>query len=249
MVPLTRHGFREMLIGSVVLVGAILVIGDFTSGPWLLLTILPLLVLAWLFSFFRDPHRRIPDEQHVMVSPADGTVSDITELTDCELLGGGPAVRVGIFLSIFNVHINRSPCDGKVVKVIYKKGKFINAMSHNKASEENESNTVVLAEPTTGKPVAVVKQIVGLIARRIVFDAKLDDVLKRGDRIGMIKFGSRTELYVPKWLEPEVKVNVGQAVRGGADIMIQLRKPIHMLTPAGDVPGEFEPLIGRETPA
>ena len=135
------------------------------------------------------------------------------------------------------------------MKVIYKKGKFINAMSHNRASEENESNTVVLAEPTSGKPIAVVKQIVGLIARRIIFTAKEGDTLKRGERIGMIKFGSRTELYVPLTLVPQAKVRVGQAVRGGADIIVMLGKPIHTLEPAKDVSEEFEPLVGRETPA
>jgi phosphatidylserine decarboxylase len=244
MVPLTRHGFREMLIGSLVLVAAAVVLG---WGFWWPISLVVLPVLIWLFAFFRDPDRPIPAEQHVMVSPADGTVSDITDVHS-EMLGG-PAVRVGIFLSVFNVHINRSPCDGKVAKVDYKKGKFINAMSHSKASEENESNTVVIAEPVSGRPVAVVKQIVGLIARRIIFSARMGDMLERGQRIGMIKFGSRTELYVPKWLEPQVKVHVGQPVRGGADIVIVLGKPIHTMEPAKDVGEEFEPLVGRETPA
>src|SRR5439155_6179826 len=112
-------------------------------------------------------------------------------------------------------------------------------MSHNKASEENESNTVGIAEPDTDRPIAVVKQIVGLIARRIIFAAKEGDVLKRGDRIGMIKFGSRTELYVPTALAPQVKVQVGQTVRGGADILIVLGKPIHTLEPAREVGEEY----------
>ena len=245
MVPLTRHGFREMLIGSLVLVAAAVVLGLW----WWPISFIVLPVLIWLFAFFRDPNRSIPAEQHVMVSPADGTVSDITELPTCDLLGGGPALRVGIFLSVFNVHVNRSPCDGKVIKVIYKKGKFINAMSHAKASEENESNTIELAEPDSGRPIAVVKQIVGLIARRIIFDAREGDVLHRGQRIGMIKFGSRTELYVPLWLEPQAKVQVGQSVRGGADILVSLGKPIHTTEPAKNVGAEYEPLVGRETPA
>src|SRR5947207_2389099 len=243
MVPLTRHGFREMLIGSLVLVAAAVVLGFW----WWPISFIVLPVLLWLFAFFRDPERPIPAEQHVMVSPADGTVSDIEELPHDDLLGG-PALRVGIFLSVFNVHINRSPCDGKVVKVIYKKGKFINAMSHNRASEENESNTIVLAEPTSGKPIAVVKQIVGLIARRIVFAGREGDVLTRGQRIGMIKFGSRTELYIPLWLKPQVKVEIGQTVRGAADIIALLENPIHTTVTAVD-PNEFEPLVGRETPA
>jgi phosphatidylserine decarboxylase len=245
MLPLTRHGFREMLIGSMALI--IVAIG--LGLAWWPLALFVVPVLIWLFAFFRDPDRQIPAEQHVMVSPADGTVSDITELENCELLGNVPAVRVGIFLSVFNVHVNRCPCDGKVARVIYKKGKFINAMSHARASEDNESNTVVLAEPATEKPIAVVKQIVGLIARRIIFDPKDGEILRRGQRIGMIKFGSRTELYVPRWLEPQAKVQVGQSVRGGADVIVTLGKPIHTTERAGDVGEEYEPLVGRETPA
>ena len=183
-----------------------------------------------------------------MVSPADGKVSDITELDHDELIGG-PCVRIGIFLSVFNVHVNRSPCDGRVVQVIYKKGKFINAMSHNRASEENESNTIVMAEPNGDRPIAVVKQIVGLIARRIVFDPQEGEILRRGQRIGMIKFGSRTELYVPQWLEPQMKVQVGQSVRGGADVIVTLGKPIQTTEAAREVGEEYEPLVGRETPA
>ena len=243
MLPLTRHGFKEMLIGSL----ALLVVAVGLGWAWWPLALIVLPVLIWLFSFFRDPHRIVPDDQHIMVSPADGTVSDITEIPNHELLGS-PCVRVGIFLSVFNVHINRCPCDGRVVDVIYKRGKFINAMSHNQASEQNESNTVVLAEPAGDRRVAVVKQIVGLIARRIVFTAQPGDTLSRGQRIGMIKFGSRTELYIPLWLAPQVKVTVGQSVRGGADVIATLGQPIHgqMKRLDGE---ELEPLIGRETPA
>src|SRR3954467_13189203 len=138
MFRVTRHGFREMLTGSVALVLTAFILGYF-AWWWLALLMVP--VLVWLFAFFRDPERGVPDEQHAMVSPADGTVSDVTEVENDPLLGG-PAVRVGIFLSVFNVHVNRAPCDGKVLKVEYKKGKFINAMKHNQASDENESNTI-----------------------------------------------------------------------------------------------------------
>src|SRR5688572_5843178 len=193
MFRVTRHGFREMLIGTVVL--AIVAAGlGYAFWP-LALIVVP--VLIWLFAFFRDPERTLPDEQHAMVSPADGKVSDITNVEFDELLGG-PAVRVGIFLSVFNVHVNRAPCDGRVLSISYKRGRFINAMKHGEASEQNESNTVVLAEPRGDRPVCVVKQIVGLIARRIIFTAEKGDVIHRGQRIGMIKFGSRTELTIAK---------------------------------------------------
>jgi len=245
MFRVTRHGAREMLIGSVVLAVVAVVLDRFVFWP-LALLILP--VLIWLFAFFRDPDREIPADQDVMVSPADGTVSDISELPNDEFLQE-PAVRLGIFLSVFNVHINRSPCDGVVLETHYKKGKFINAMRHQLASDENESNTVVLGDPRSHKPIAVVRQIVGLIARRIIFSADKGQSLRRGERIGMIKFGSRTELTVPKSLEPQVMVKVGQTVRGGADILLKLGKPIHTTIPAPQQPEEFERTAPRETPA
>lgn len=238
----TRHGFWEMLIGTVVLLGTAAVLGLF----WPLLAILVLPVLIWLFAFFRDPERQIPVDQHVLVSPADGTVSDVTNVDHDPLLGG-PAVRVGIFLSVFNVHVNRSPCDGKVLKVEYKKGKFINAMKHGQASDENESNTILLAEPATGKPAIVVKQIVGLIARRIICTANEGETVSRGQRIGMIKFGSRTELTIAAWLEPTVKVQPGQTLRGAADVIAVLGgEGLHTTrtVPNPDV----EPLTPRTTP-
>jgi phosphatidylserine decarboxylase len=244
MVPLTRHGWREMLIGTVALAIVGVVLG-LAAWWWLGLVTLP--VLIWLFAFFRDPNRPIPTQQFAYVSPADGTVSDVEELPHYDLLNS-PAVRVGIFLSVFNVHINRSPCDGRVVEVIYKKGKFINAMSHNEASTQNESNTIVLAEVNGDRRIAVVKQIVGLIARRIIFTARQGDTLRRGERIGMIKFGSRTELYIPTFLKPKIQVQVGQKVRGGADVIALLEEPIQTTEPASKSP-ELEPLIGRQTPA
>jgi phosphatidylserine decarboxylase len=221
MLPLTRHGWREMLIGTVLLAA----IAAGLSLIWHPLIFLPLPFLVFLFAFFRDPERPLPGDPMAVVSPADGTVSDITELAHDELLGG-PAVRIGIFLSVFNVHVNRSPCDGRVLDTRYKKGKFINAMRHDDASTQNESNTIVLTDPRGEKPVAVVKQIVGLIARRIVCTVRVGDAVGRGQRIGMIKFGSRTELYLPKRLEPRVTVTIGQKLRGAADTVAVLGKPM-----------------------
>jgi phosphatidylserine decarboxylase len=243
MVPLTRHGFREMLIGTI----ALLVVAVGLGWAFWPLALLVLPVLIWLFAFFRDPHRTIPLEQHVMVSPADGKVSDIINIDHHELLNG-PCVRVGIFLSVFNVHVNRSPCDGKVRDIKYQRGKFLNALNHSGASEQNESNTLVLVDPQTGAPVAVVKQIVGAIARRIICTVAVGDSVERGQRIGMIKFGSRTELYIPTQLKPSVKVQVGQTVRGGTDVIATLENPIHAQVSKLD-DSEVEPLVGRETPA
>lgn len=231
-----------MLIGTLVLALTAWGLG-LVFWPLALITI-P--VLIWLFAFFRDPERTVPVDQHAVVSPADGVVSDITDLPHDPLLGG-PAVRIGIFLSVFNVHVNRSPCDGRVISVQYQKGKFINAMNHGAASSDNESNTIVLAEPNGQRPVAVVKQIVGMIARRIVCTVHPNQRVERGQRIGMIKFGSRTELYLPAWLKPSVTVKVGQSLRGAADVVAILENPIHTQRLAADP--EAEPLAPRQTPA
>jgi len=247
MVPLTRHGWREMLIGTVVL--AVTAVG--LGYVWWPLALLTVPVLVWLLAFFRDPERRVPSEQLAIVSPADGKVSDVTDVEHDPILGE-PAVRVGIFLSVFNVHVNRAPCDGRVVDVRYKEGKFLNAMNHGGASDQNESNTVVLAEPGGDRPVMVVKQIVGLIARRIVCTVRPGDVVARGDRIGMIKFGSRTELTIARRLNPTVHVKPGDVVRGASDVIATLGNPIHTTTPAAKsdaAADELEPVVGRETPA
>ena len=211
-----------MIIGTIVLV----VLGVLLSFIHPALSLLVIPILIWLFAFFRDPDREITKDATAMVSPADGLVSDITEIESCDLLEGAPAVRIGIFLSVFNVHINRAPCDGNVVNVIYKKGKFINAMSHTLASSDNESNTIILNEPGTQTVVCAVKQIVGLIARRIICTVAPPQPVIRGQRIGMIKFGSRTELYLPKRLEPKVLVQIGAKVQGGLDILATVNKPL-----------------------
>jgi len=212
--PLSRHGLWELLIGTAVLLAASALLG----WLWWPLAFAPLPVLLWLFAFFRDPNRTAPGDAQQWVSPADGTVSDIGIIEQDEHLGG-PALRIGIFLSVFNVHVNRSPCDGVVTKVIYKKGKFVNALHHATASADNESNTIIMADRATQRPIATVKQIVGLIARRIICEPTAGTTLTRGQRIGMIKFGSRTELSVPMWLNPQATVKVGDKVSGAKDVI------------------------------
>jgi len=216
MVRLTRHGWREMLVGTIVLLAIASILGWLLVW-WAGLIVLP--VLGWLFAFFRDPDRSIPAGPNLMISPADGTVSDIGEVEHPDL--GGACTRVGIFLSVFNVHVNRSPCLAKVLAITYKPGSFGSALNHSAASANNESNSIVLADES-GQTIAVVKQISGLIARRIVCTAAVGDTLARGQHIGMIKFGSRTELYIANRLSPVVNVQIGQKVRGGADIIATL---------------------------
>jgi phosphatidylserine decarboxylase len=240
---LTRHGFKEMLIGSLVLA----IVGAGLGLAWWPLALIVLPVLVWLFAFFRDPERTLPLEQHVMVSPSDGKITDITRIDHDPLLGG-PCVRVGVFLSVFDVHINRSPCDGTVLSTHYKPGKFINALKSEQVALENESNTIVIGDKETGRPVALVKQISGAIARRIICTANKGDAVTIGQRIGMIKFGSRTELYIPDWLEPQLKVQVGERLRGAADVIAVLGQPVHAHA-TRPTTEEVEPLAGRATPA
>ena len=244
----TRHGFRELLGGTLVLFLLAASLGYFDLW-WVALLTVP--VLIWLWAFFRDPERAVPEHptgRMTMVSPADGKVSDVMDVENDPVIGE-PAVRIGIFLSVFNVHINRAPCAGIVSDVAYKKGKFLNAMGHGAASEHNESNTITIAQDIgdgeAGRPLAVVKQIVGLIARRIIFTKHVGEHVGRGERIGMIKFGSRTELTIPRRLNPRVLVSVGQNVRGGSDAVAEV-DAYTLLPVTADT--EMEPLV-QPTPA
>jgi phosphatidylserine decarboxylase len=181
----------------------------------------PALLALFTLWFFRDPERAIPPGDEVIVSPADGTVADIEEVDEPEYLGG-KALRVGIFLSVFNVHVNRTPLAGTVAMVKYRPGKYLAAFN-DKASTDNEANSVGL-ETTfkngDGTPLRVlVKQIAGLIARRIVCACSESQQLQRGERFGMIKFGSRTELYLPTGTVSDLRVKVGDKVRGGATVI------------------------------
>jgi phosphatidylserine decarboxylase len=217
---LSGHGFWEMLVGTLLL----LALASLLGWLWWPLALIPIPVIVWLFAFFRDPVRDIPTQPGVVVSPADGTVSDVIDIPHDDVIGG-PAVRVGIFLSVFNVHVNRSPMEAKVLSLSYKKGTFKSALKHNEASTDNEANTIVLGDIASGRPIATVRQIAGLIARRIICTAKVGDVLKRGEHIGLIKFGSRTEIVLDKRMHPKIEVVVGQKLRGGADIIAHLGVP------------------------
>jgi phosphatidylserine decarboxylase len=171
---------------------------------------IPLLLLAaFCLWFFRDPERAIPTEPGAIVSPGDGKVTDVSVVT----ANGEKRQRISIFLSVFDVHVNRSPIAGVIRDVRYQKGKFLNAMGAHSA-EENEQNIVtVQGDDRT----VVFKQIAGLIARRIVFDRKVGDTVARGERIGLIKFGSRVDVLFD--CDAEVKVKPGDRVRGGASLL------------------------------
>ncbi|MEX1045435.1 MAG: phosphatidylserine decarboxylase family protein [Chthoniobacterales bacterium] len=187
-------------------------------APWLILVV----VAALLFTlyFFRDPHRRIPAGPDLVVSPADGRVTDIEMMEETEVTGQTMR-RVGIFLSVFDVHVNRMPADGRVVYTAGHDGTYHDARSP-MASTHNAARTWGFDCSGT---VLVVRQITGAIARRIVPWALLGDRLRRGQHFGMIRFGSRTEIYLP--LDAEVSVTIGQHVRGGSTVIGRLTAAKH----------------------
>jgi phosphatidylserine decarboxylase len=177
-----------------------------------------LLLLALIFYtlfFFRDPERNIPTDSNAVVAPADGTVKDISEVEETEILET-KMLRVGIFLSIFDVHTNRAPIDGRIIYRQHREGLCVDARSA-ECSEKNEAMTWAFENPRT---TLVVRQLTGAIARRIVAWADVGDQLVKGDRFGMIRFGSRTEVYLP--LAANVLVKVGDHVAGGSTIIARL---------------------------
>jgi phosphatidylserine decarboxylase len=194
--------------GFVMLAAAVLV-GWLTSPVW---AAVPVLLAAFFLWFFRDPERTIPADIGAVVSPADGKVTAVGPV----MLNGRETLRISIFLNVFNVHVNRSPIAGIIRSARYQTGRFLNAM--NPACPDcNEQNTVTIEGE--GQTV-VLKQIAGLLARRIVFTKKIGDSVQRGERVGLIKFGSRTDVF----LDPSatVQVKVGDRVKGGSSIVALL---------------------------
>jgi phosphatidylserine decarboxylase len=190
----------------------LLIVGCFVSG-WMVLLV-ALLILYTLF-FFRDPDRVVPSDPNAIVAAADGKISDIVEVDENEVLKTKMR-RIGIFLSIFDVHTNRAPIDGRIVYRLHQEGLCLDARSP-ECSEKNKAMIWAFENPRT---TIVVRQLTGAIARRIVGWAQMGDDLRKGDRFGMIRFGSRTEVYVP--LNATVKVKVGDHVAGGASVIAQL---------------------------
>jgi len=183
-----------------------------------LLLLPPTVVYVWLLWFFRDPEVRGPEEEGLFLTPADGIVADITPVgKDSEL--GCDGVRIGVFMSIFNIHVNRMPCDGRIEEVVHHPGEFLD-VRRTEAYERNESTTIRLSHRFRGTvyPV-VVRQIAGLIARRIVTCLKPGQELARGQRFGMIRFGSRLELLLPEPLAGNIRVRVGDRARLGETVL------------------------------
>ena len=216
--PITKYGVPQVIIYPVILLVAMILILLWVKSFSILLLLEGVLLVLFIFtlSFFRDPERKVLRDAKVLLSPADGTVTDIAELSDSPL--GVPSLRVGIFLSIFNTHINRAPCAVRVTRIEYRKGEFKNALSP-ESGKVNESNDVYMERLVEPKTPLLVRQISGAIARRIVCAVSPGDTLEQGERFGMIKFGSRTELYLPKDPKVSIEVKVGDKVKAGLSIL------------------------------
>ena len=191
---------------AISLFGAALLIGWLTAAVW---AAPALLLAAFLLWFFRDPERTIPNSAGAVVSPADGKVTDVSPVFS----EGAKQMRISIFLNVLDVHVNRSPIAGIIRDVRYQRGKFMNAMGAN-CAEQNEQNIVTVEGE--GQRV-IFKQIAGLLARRIVFNKKIGDTLARGERVGMIKFGSRVDVLLDA--TASLQVRVGDRVKGGASVL------------------------------
>ena len=211
--PIAREGWRELLIGTVVLGGLAVLV-----GLWARPLAIPFMLLwMWLVWFFRDPRRVRDYVPGDLCAPADGTVTEITEL---ERYGpiAGPAVRIGIFLSLLDVHANRAPCSGTIRALSYRAGEFLDAR-HPESGRRNESNTLLI-EPDAPMPGPVeVRQVAGILARRIICHVDANEHLPIGARFGLIKFGSRTELIIPRYSGTGIKVKLGSKVRAGLTIV------------------------------
>ena len=194
------------------MVAAVLV---WTTTHSLLLSLVPLLLALFFLWFFRDPNRTIPEAPGLIISPADGKVTAIETVQG----PSGQLRRISIFLNVFDVHVNRAPIAGNVQRVEYKKGKYLNAMNPDSAMQ-NEQNLVEIG----GEFCTVAFcQIAGLLARRIVFKKKVTDWVHRGERVGLIKFGSRVDVLFP--VTCEVQVKLGDRVRGGASVLASMPSP------------------------
>ena len=212
--PFARWGLAELQLMGLPLAA---LTAALAFGPVPYLAVVPGAILGLVVSFFRDPPRRVPQEPGLIVSPADGKVVEVTRLPHDEFVGG-PAVRIGIFLSIFNVHINRSPAAARVIALRYSPGEFLNALKADSATR-NENTWIGLEEPAAPYRRMVVRQISGTIARRIVCDLRPGELIDRGHQFGMIKLGSRTELILSDTDDLKIQVEVGRRVKAGSTVM------------------------------
>ena len=209
-------GYAKREWTTILVIGAMVAAALLLNGWWLPAVLALLVALAGAL-FFRDPHRRTPSQRGVVVAPADGRVSSVHDVEHFQPFDE-PAVCVRIFMSVFDVHINRSPCHGLITRITHKPGDHTNTLNP-RSAEVNESNLLILAHPIRRTPVAAVRQIAGLLARTIHCAAKEQQILQRGQRFGMIKLGSRTELVVPREAGLEIVARLGDKVQAGSTLL------------------------------
>ena len=214
------EGLREIALATLIL-GACAALAAWLIDPFTAsgaLGAAPFFIAwVWVLSFFRDPTRTRVFQPAELCAPADGTITEITELDHHDSFDG-PVVRIGIFLSLLNVHINRSPCSGVVRSIVYREGEYLDAR-HPESGRRNEANTLLI-DPDSPMPGPIqVRQVAGLVARRIICHAKPSDHMSIGARFGLIKFGSRTELVIPRCDRTEIRVKLGDKVRAGLTVM------------------------------
>lgn len=210
-----REGIPFILIAAALAAGGYAgALARRSWGLWLLAFVLTLLVL-WVAYFFRDPERTGERGERLVISPADGRVIDISEVDEPAFIKGR-AIRISVFMNVFNVHVNRYPVSGQVAYVQYNEGKFLNAAA-DKASLENEQMSVGVQTP---QHKVLFRQIAGLIARRIVTYSQVGDTASQGERMGLIRFGSRVDVFVP--VGSTVKVKLGQKPQAGTTVLAEL---------------------------
>jgi phosphatidylserine decarboxylase len=224
-IPLTKYGWPQVVFypAAVLVFMIVLYFGASSTTPEWMIQFVEIalgIVLIWMLSFFRDPEREVPQDKNILIAPADGTIADIETVDEPNFIGG-KALRVGIFLSIFDVHINRSPCLAKVEKITYHEGQFLDARNP-EAGKMNESNDLWLTRIESPNYKLIVRQISGAIARRIVCKAQIGQNMAAGEKFGMIKFGSRTELYMPARDGAKCLVKIGDKVKAGLTPIIKL---------------------------
>jgi len=224
-IPLTKYGLPQVIAFPAMILAVMVIVyiagskAIMSPAAVVVVEVVSLMLLLWVLAFFRDPRREVPEGGDILVSPADGRVTDIEVVEENDVIQG-KALRIGIFLGIFDVHINRTPCAVRIDKITHRNGQYRNAMNP-ESGRVNESNDIAMTRLDEPTDPLLVRQVSGAIARRIVCEAQIGQNFACGQKFGMIKFGSRTELYLPARDDANLLVKVGDKVRAGETILVR----------------------------
>jgi len=224
-IPLTKYGLPQVIAFPAMILAIMVIV--YIAGSKAIMSptavvvveLVSLMLLLWVLAFFRDPRREVPEGGDILVSPADGRVTDIEVVEENDVIQG-KALRIGIFLGIFDVHINRTSCAVRIDKITHRNGQYRNAMNP-ESGRVNESNDIAMTRLNEPTDPLLVRQVSGAVARRIVCEAQIGQNFACGQKFGMIKFGSRTELYLPARDDANLLVKVGDKVRAGETILVR----------------------------